>query len=311
MRPSSLLTALSALLFLGLAGPEPALRSAEPGPEEKEILLHLLPKKTEIPELKGSSVPEFYQPQNLFDYMNGQADAYLDYGFKLLITREYTTATREIVTLEIYRMEGPHHAFGIFAAERTPEDKAVSIGVEGFLGANILAFWKGPYYCRLLFHRMSPDLDPLVRRAASHISDKIAGSYSVPEMFSFFPSQFRVQGSERYIPRNFLGQQYLKNGYRADFVTGGRTYQVFLLQAGSEREALESYRRLQEFYRAENETLSPMKKERPAMVRVRGERDKFLFQYGPFLGGVLDEEDPKAAEQAIHDMVEKLKATGF
>lgn len=301
-----------AILALTFLVPRPATaQSPEPGAEPKEILIHLLPKKTEIPQLKGHSVPEFYEPQNLFDYINGQADMYLDYGFQLLITREYAAKEDSILTVEIYRMESPRHAFGIYAAERTPEDKAVDLGGEGFLGANILAFWKGPYYCRILFYQMSPELDPVLRKTGRLIAEKIPGSYSMPELFSVFPSESRVKGSERFIPRNFLGQRYLKNGYRADFEKGGRGYQVFLLEAGSKEEAQESYSRFQEFLRDEHATLSPFRKGEVDMIWARGESDKFLFHYGSFWGGVLDEKDPVVAEQAIRAMVDKLKARGF
>ncbi len=306
MRLPSLLMIFLALTFLLPAGL--TAQPAEPAMEQKEALIDLLPKKAELPELVGKSVPEFYEPENLFDYIDGQADTYLDYGFRLLITREYATKENTMLTVEIYLMEDPHHAFGIFAAERTPEDNAVDVGVEGFMGANIMAFWKGPYYCKILFYQMSPSLESVLPKTGRLLAEKIPGSYGTPELFSVFPTAFRVKGSERFIPRNFLGQTYLKNGYRVDFDRDGRSYQAFLLEAGSNEEARQSYLRFQEFLKAERSTVSPFRKGEIDMAWVRGESDKFLFHYGPFWGGVLDEKDPKAAEQTILAMVEKLKA---
>jgi hypothetical protein len=303
-----LMTAVLGLMLYG--GSLTGAQSADPGAEKKEILIGLLPKKTELPELKGRSVPEFYEPQNLFDYMNGQADMYLDYGFILLITREYTARKDSILTLEIYRMESPLHAFGIHAAERSPEDKAVNFGAEGFLGANMLGFWKDSYYCRILFYERSPELDAILLKTGRSIADKIAGSSRLPERFSIFPSEFRIKGSERFIPRNFLGQAYLKNGYRVDFDRGGRRTQAFLLETGSGDEAQEQVRKFQEFLREGRENVSPLTTGDIEMVWVKGERDKFLFRHGSSWGGVLDEKDPGVARQTMEAMVERLKARG-
>lgn len=305
--PSVLLAVLLTFLVSGL--PPVQAQPPDPGAEQKEALIELLPKKTEVPELKGRSVPEFYEPQTLFDYIDGQAETYLDYGFRLLITREYA-AKGATLTVEVYRMESPDHAFGIYAAERSPEDTDVAIGVQGFLGANVLGFWQGPYYCKILFHPISPELEPVLRETGRLMADKIGGSYSVPGLFSVFPTRFRVKGSERFIPRNFLGQKYLNNGYRVDFDKGGRGFQAFLLEAGSEEEARQSCLRFQEFLRTEGGSVSPFRNGEVDMVWVRGESDKFLFRYGSFWGGVLDEKDPRVAEQTIQAMVGKLKEKG-
>jgi hypothetical protein len=277
-----------------------------PSDPEKAALLDLLPKKAEVPELKGRSVPEFYDPQNLFDYIDGQADAYLDYGFKLLITREYTIDEKSPITVEIYQMESPNQAFGIYAAELTPEDQEMSIGGEGFFGANILAFWKGPYYCKLLFHQRSPEQDKAILKAATLLSGKIQGAREPPPLFSLFPEENRVKRSERFIPLNFLGQKYLKNGYRVDYERQGKSYQIFLLRAGSPEEAREEYRKYRAFLQSEGEALSPSGAGDDEIVWVRGEKSKALFIHGPFWGGVLDDKDTKEAEATIRTLIERI-----
>lgn len=306
--PSILATVLA--LFLSFSTVNRSVAESDPpdpGSQEKEFLLSLLPKKSEIPQIKGHSVPEFYEAQNLFDYINGEAETYLDYGFRLLVTREYVDKKGSILTMEIYRMESPLHGFGIYAAERTPDDKAAEIGTQGFQGENIVGFWKGPYYCKILSHRMSPDPAEVLLKTARLIADKIKGDYSPPEIFSIFPEELRVKGSERFIPRNFMGQPYLKNGYQVDYDKGARIFQIFLLQLDSKEAAQETYMKYQDFLRAERENPALMKSGDYEVVRVPGEREKLLFRFGTFWGGVLDEKDLRSAERIIHNMVEKLK----
>jgi hypothetical protein len=155
---------------------------------------------------------------------------------------------------------------------------------------------------------MSPGLDAVLLKTARLIADKIKGDYSLPWIFSFFPEELRVKGSERYIPRNFLGQPYLKNGFRVDYDKGGRIFQVFLLQLDSIEAAQETYLKYQEFLRSERENPSPIERGEYEIVRVLGEREKLLFRYGTFWGGVVGEKDFRSADGIVRNMVEKLKA---
>jgi len=282
--------------------------SGEPAKEEKESLQALLPKAGEISELEVLSEAVFYVPQNLWDYMDGQADVYLDYGFSLLVAREYGGADGSVITLEIYRMASPRHAFGIYAAERNPEDTPVKIGVQGYLGDNVLGFWKGPYYAKLICFRMSPVTKALLEKAGSVVANKIQGNCSVPELFSAFPEEFRVKRSERFIPRNFLGHPFLKNGYRVDYEKGGKSYQVFLLQEDSQEEAEDIFRRYQDFLQSQHEKITRAKKGHHQVALVHGEKSIALFQYGPFMGGVLEGIDLRDAEKIIQEIIDRLKA---
>lgn len=282
--------------------------SQEASAEEKSALLSLLPKEEEIRGLKAQSGVEFYVPQNLFDYMNGQAEMYLDYGFRLLLAREYTAGDGSPITLEIFRMAGPGEAFGIYAAERTQEDQDFLVGVEGYQGGNILGFWKGTYYVKILCAQASPATKAFLEKTGLTVAAKIQGTYSRPEFFSFFPEEFRVKRSERLIPRNFLGQSFLKHGFRVDYEKEGRGYQIFLLKEGSREEAQGTFERYQTFLQSQGDRITRLTGDSHPLARVEGEKKKALFQYGTFWGGVLDAKDFQEAERIIREMVGRLKA---
>jgi hypothetical protein len=301
----ALILALSASL---LHLPGSGLFSAEPPNKEKEALEILLPKETDVKGLQGLSRSEFYVPENLFDYMDGQAEAYLAYGFRLLITREYKLGDGSPpIIVEIYRMEGPLHAFGIYAAERSPDDQFIKIGVQGYLGDNALGFWKGPYYVKVISLQTSAATKDALASMGTVISDKIEGSYSEPEIFSAFPENHRVKMSERFIPRNFLGQPFLKNGYRVDYERGGTHYQVFLLKEDSPEEALRAFQRYQAFLQSQDENISLLKKEACPIAFAKGKGGKTFFQCGPFFGGVLNSDDFSLATTLVEQMIQRLK----
>jgi hypothetical protein len=197
---------------------------------DKEALGILLPKEMESGHWKSSPAPEYFDPQNLWRYINGQAEMYLDYGFNLVVTSNYISMDKSgSMTIEIYQMQSPHHAFGIYAAERSPDDNFIKMGVQGYLGGNVLNFWKGVYYVKLISFQTSPDTKEVLMKLAGVIANKIKGSYFTPELFACFPEKNKVKMSERFIPNKFLGQPFLKNGYRVDYKKGGRKYQVFLV----------------------------------------------------------------------------------
>jgi hypothetical protein len=275
---------------------------------DKEVLGTLLPKDTESGYWKSSSAPEFFDPQNLWRYINGQAEMYLDYGFKLVVTSNYISMDKSIsMTIEIYQMQSPHHAFGIYAAERSPDDNVIKMGVQGYLGGNVLNFWKGVYYVKLISFQTSPDTKEVLMKLADVIANKIKGSYSAPELFGYFPEKNKVKMSERLIPNKFLGQPFLKNGYRVDYKKGGRKYQVFLMENSSREEAEEAIVKYVNFLKLENKEISHTKKGDYQLFYTKGEKGKVIFQYGLFLGGVLDSENLSEAVGIIEEIVHKVK----
>src|SRR4051794_19771745 len=62
--------------------------------------------------------PEYYKPDSLYQYIDGGADVYLLYDFRILLHQNFKSAGAEL-TADIYDMGTPEDAFGIYAAERS------------------------------------------------------------------------------------------------------------------------------------------------------------------------------------------------
>jgi hypothetical protein len=279
--------------------------SHEPFP--REALTRLLPGDSGDPAWKRSSGPEVFDSENLWEYMDGQAQMYLDYGFKLLATAGYKSPKGSgYVTVEIYQMRSPLHAFGIYAAERSPDDHSIGVGeVQGSLGEFSLNFWKGAYYVKTTSSKRSTEEKEMLTELANSVARKIEGDFSEPELFSCFPKKDRVKGSERFIPKNFLGQPYLSNGYRMDYRGEKGSYQVFLAENGSQDEARKSFERYGDFLRSENGEISVGSKNE-GYESFSTKEGKVIFLYGRFLGGVLNCHIPAEADVLIHEVVRRL-----
>jgi len=279
--------------------------SAQDDRELEANLLGLLPKQGELSDWRIVSEPRFFEPDNLFEYIDGAADQYLLYGFRKVITTDYAVgADSSSVNLEVYCMESPIHAFGIYAAERYPEEQPVAIGVQGYLGANVLNFYKGPYYVKMTSFASSKDLSVSLAQMGRSIADKILGELKEPDMFRYFPAENKVKLSERYIPTSFLGQSYLQNGYRCDYASDQETYQIFLVPLESDTAAQTVLKKYQLFLESQDYRISHQGDDNAVIA----EKEHFIlaFAFRSYFGGVLNIKSLKQGQMVVETMTKNL-----
>jgi hypothetical protein len=263
--------------------------------DEPAAPVALLPGTDDLSEWVRSSEPEIFDADTLYEYIDGQAPFFLDYGFQGVATAEYTAvADDRSLVVDIYRMAGPEEAFGIFAAERTPDDRPVDVGVDGYQGANVLNFWKGPFYVKLVSHTAGSGTGDALLGVARSVATRIPGRFGAPPFFGLFPEEHRVNGSERFIPRAFLGQSYLARGYQVDYDRDGITYRCVLVDVGSPGEAAEALERYAAFLESQGRTVV-RRQDVPPLVAASGDTTSVFFAGGAFFAGVMESRDPDTA----------------
>jgi len=117
------------------------------------------------PLLEGPKLKSFeqagpltvYNRANLFDYMNGEAEAYLPFGFRLLYLNIYTTEkTDSRMVLEIYDMSTPEGATGILKKYSSESGSSIpGIGEGAWADKGIVLFRECNYFVRIF-----PDPSP-------------------------------------------------------------------------------------------------------------------------------------------------------
>lgn len=118
------------------------------------------------PLLEGPKLKSFeqagpltiYNRANLFDYMNGEAEAYLPFGFRLLYASVYRTEkTDSRMVLELYDMSTPEGAGAILKKYSSEGGSSLSgIGDAAWSDKGIVLFRHGNYFVRI-FPDPSPD----------------------------------------------------------------------------------------------------------------------------------------------------------
>jgi hypothetical protein len=190
---------------------------------------HLCANDDNFPELeswKATSEVMQYNPSNLWEYINGAADQFLDYGFRQLGVREFS-ADAVSVSIDIYDMGTPLNAYGIYTAERPDDYKRENAGAEAVLNlpAQCLML-KDRYYIKVYAFE-----GKLTRESAlellKNIEKGIAGSDKFPKEIRDLPAENKINGSERYIRESFLGLKELNNCVYAAYRDGEAEYQYF------------------------------------------------------------------------------------
>lgn len=268
-------------------------------------LLGLLPRASDSVDCRLDLEPRFFDPENLFEYIDGAADEYLIYGFQRVVTADYAIGPdSSSVNVEIYRMATPLLAFGIYAAERSPSEPAVDVGGHGYQGSNVVIFHKGPCYVKITSFDFANDLGPALLRLGRGIAGRIPGGTEKPGMLRHFPGENRVPYTERFIPAGFLGQSYLRNGYRCDYADGEKTWQAFLVPCDSAAAAKDAFGRYRSFLESQGRSVSAASDG----ASLTAEKGDFIlaFVQGPFFGGVVNVRDPEQGRVFVETMKKKL-----
>ncbi len=276
---------------------------------DRTALEALLPDSGDVPGCTCIAPPRFYNRGTLWDYINGGADTYLQYGFRLLLVSDWT-AERDSTRLsaEVYRMESPNHAFGIYSAERFGDETPIDIGVESYRGAYFLNFWKGPYYVKLSAMRSSKAAEESMMELAAAVAESIRGDFAPPELFERFPEEDRVQRSERFVPNNFLGHAFLKNGHLADYESGDDSYRVFLADMESAEAAAKAFEEFTVFLSSGDRDVTRRRKSGYEMVAAGTGTATVVFRFRSYVGGVLGLEESARAQAVAETLANGLRS---
>jgi len=210
---------------------------------EKQTLEDFLPRSGDIEGLTRRKDVKKFIPENLWEYLNGEADTYLSYGFQKLVTAEYYIPKdpMQTIVLDIYDMGTLERGFGIYSSERNIKYEFEQIGSQAFLDEMSVRFFKGRYFVKITTFEISESLQDLMKKLAINVSVKIKQPLDFPPQLDRFPEQNRVKNSEKLIYKNFLSKPDFDKVYTVDYKVGAVTYSLFYAKYDSQEEASKVY----------------------------------------------------------------------
>ena len=157
-----------------------------------------------------------FTPDNLYEYMDGNAESYLAYGFVQM--QGVTCKSGEITfVIDISEMVDADASYGIFSGNRDPGHPIEKIGMGGQVLPRRGTFTKGNYYVEIA---ATPDIDhtPALTAFITAMEKLLEGRSTPPDAIAWFLPEKQV--SARMIPESVLGIRLLKRGYVAQYEQG-------------------------------------------------------------------------------------------
>jgi hypothetical protein len=228
---------------------------------------------------------------NLFEYVDGNAEGYLIYGF-VRMQNVTCKSGGDAIVIDVSEMADPETAYGIFATNLDRNLPVATIGMGGQILPHRAAFCKDRYYVELAASS-AEDSTPALKAFVAEVEERIAGRTAPPEALAWFTPEKLL--SVRLIPESVLGLRLLKRGYVAQYEFG----KGFVVAEASAESASAVMAKLREGFG------------RTTSVKVADEafqaKDQYLgrlclFRKGRYLGGfanLSDREDANGLATAL------------
>ncbi len=175
-----------------------------------------------VPGWAQDGPPRTYTADNLFEYMDGNAEGYVQYNFQEM--RGVTCKKGETTfVVDISDMSDADFAFGLFTSNRDLRQPAYKVGAGGQIVPRRLIFAKGQYYVEIAANPEG-DYTAALQQWAAALEKAVPGGNSVPPAMAWFPTE--KQQTLWLVPESVLGLRLLKRGYMAQY-DFGKAFVVF------------------------------------------------------------------------------------
>lgn len=174
----------------------------------------LLPKNTELKNCKIADSVRVFKGDELFTYIDGGAEIFMEYGFKQVATANYSDKSNNQFQVEIYEMTDSSAAYGAYTFYLNGEGKSFNAGSEGVFIDYYAACWKGNFLTVISTSVYNDSLAQDFRELAININNKIPSSSQPPLIISTIKKSGITNGYIKYLKGN-VG---LSNVYR--FIPG-------------------------------------------------------------------------------------------
>lgn len=159
-----------------------------------------------------------FEADNLFEYMDGNAEGYLTYSFQRMQGVTCVKGEDQIV-FDISEMESPEFAWGIFVSNRNPNQPIEKIGMAGQIMERRAIFAKDKYFVEMAANP-AKDHRPVLKQFVALWEKRIEGNTSLPPVLGWFPEDGLDQDSMRLVPESVLGFRMLRRGFLAQYAKG-------------------------------------------------------------------------------------------
>lgn len=262
--------------------------------------------QTDLPKQVGRWTAEeddyTFDPQTLFDYIDGGAEVYRAYNVRQCLSRRYISPDEPTIILDIFDMGSSEDAFGVFTHDMDGEK--IDIGQDGRLRPVWLSFWKNRFFVSIYAEEETPEAEQAVRTLGQEVADRIVGKGARPELLSLLPRAGLQADRIRYLrhpivlnfhyylsDENILNLSGDTEATLAEYQRGEKNALLLLVRYPRSEIAVRSQANFLEHYLPDADPKGAAQLENGKWSAIR--------QKGPLLAIVLEADSRDAAEQLL------------
>lgn len=218
----------------------------------QESLVEILPEDGEAEGWNKHRALRHYEGKDLYEYINGGAEIYHEFGFVQVVVQDYIHQTGKSISVEIFEMDSPYSAFGIYTFKTDPGDKRIPLGTDAQLADYYMNFWTGPFLVTLTGFDETDETRQGLLDIANRMNSKLTPGGEKPPLVGFLPEKDLVDQSLKYFsgilglrsshPFFYLDIAGYEQGIKGDYSSG---YSLFIFRFGDEEACLEGLARLE------------------------------------------------------------------
>jgi hypothetical protein len=202
--------------------------------------VNVFPGADAVPGWTPVDEVEVFDAENIYDLVDGQAEAFFAYGFEQVMVRGYENKDGAVLNVEVWQLASPSDAFGLFTAgiSGIPTD----VGNDGDADpGRRLAWWQDRYYVHVRARQEVSDGD--LRGFAEAVAAALPEGGERPALMGrlptdrlversalFFHEEISVQNEVWLGGENLLGLGPEVAGVLARYDVGGVAVRLLLVE---------------------------------------------------------------------------------
>jgi len=240
---------------------------------------------------------ETFNAENLYEKIDGRADAYLNYDVKGMqcVTLTDPKDPNRFIDVYAYDMGSARNAFGIYSTERTVGAPIIDLGEEGYDSGGSLFFIRGKYYNQVLASESTPEMKSVAAKLAAALAKSQPPAADALTFSELLPKPKRIADSITFIHKNALSQEFLTDVVAAKFDEANPIL-GFVHEAENPAEAKSLLQQYEQYLKQYGKPISaPLLNgaSASAAADIGGVAD-FVFVSGNFFAGVTQAADQQA-----------------
>ena len=260
-------------------------------------------------ELTPLSAPEVFNPDNLYDKIDGKAELYLSAGALGMRCQRFALKNDPKTWMEffVYDMDNLRQSFAVYSMQQRADAQLLDLATYAYKTKNALFFCCGRYYVEAVTASPTEEMMAAMLLVSRQIVARNPPQETRLAELDLFPSEHLAPNSYIFQPADAFGFDQFKNIFSARYTVNGAEVMAFLTVRPTAEEATALSAAYQQFLLTNGGRNLPGAGKVPAasLAEMLGSVE-LVFSRGKVVGGVHAAPSAEAAEQMAALLYKKI-----